>query len=390
MPRRRLRRLPKSVLRTLLPPTPRIWWPAAPSLRVPRVPRVPLTVPRVSPSVPSPPMGLPPSTGRARIPRRRPVSGRWVRGQRSPGPGGRSYDVYLPAGLRRRTRAPMVVLLHGCLQTPSEFADATRFTTVADRNGFVLVLPQQERRHHSQRCWRWYEPTHQRRGGGEPAVLAAVVGQVAAEEARWRVDPLRVYVAGLSAGGAMALTLAATYPDVFAAAGVHSAPAHRSATHGVHALSAMAARTAVPPPPGGSPAMAPVLVVQGTADDVVRPLNGDRVADQWLAYRSAAAVDGPDPGRITRTRTDTGRTADGRRYTRVRWYSARRRRVLEYWLVEGLGHAWSGGRAGGSYSDPAGPRAATLMWDFFRSHRLESALGATSPAATPGRSLRPS
>ena len=113
------------------------------------------------------------------------------------------------------------------------------------------MLPRQEQRHHSQRCWRWYESLHQQRGSGEPAMLAAITRQVAAEEARWRVDPLRIYVAGLSAGGAMALIMATAYPDLFAAAGVHSAPAYRSATHGGQALPAMAARTPVPPPAPG-------------------------------------------------------------------------------------------------------------------------------------------
>jgi poly(hydroxyalkanoate) depolymerase family esterase len=295
--------------------------------------------------------------------------GRWVR-SRAAQPGGRSYDVYLPAGYRRRTRAPLVLLLHGCTQTPAEFADATRFTTVADRNGFLLVLPHQESRHHPQGCWRWYEAAHQHRGAGEPALLAAIVAQVLAEPERWRADPRRVFVAGLSAGGAMALILAATYPDVVAGVGVHSAPPYRSATRGVQALSAMAARTTAPGP-AGSESMPPLIVLQGSSDRVVHPPNGDRVADQWLAFRGAE--DPADPGRVTRSRGDTGRTADGRDWTRVRWYTARGRRVLEYWVVDGLGHAWSGGRAGGSFSDPAGPRAATIMWAFFRAQRLDRA-----------------
>jgi poly(hydroxyalkanoate) depolymerase family esterase len=263
-------------------------------------------------------------------------------------------------------RLPVVLLLHGCMQTPAEFADATRFTAVADRNGALQGLPHPEGRHHPQRCWRWYEQRHQRRGSGEPAVLVAITQQVAAEQTRWLVDPHRVYVAGLSAGGAMALALAATYPDVFAAAGVHSAPAYRSAVGGAQALSAMAARTAVPAPLAGAPAMAPLLVVQGTADTVVRPANGDRITGQWLAHRAGAG----DPVSAARTRTDGGRSADGKRWRRTRWYGAGGRRVLELWTVEGLAHAWSGGRAGGSYSDPAGPRAATLTWNFFRAHRV--------------------
>jgi poly(hydroxyalkanoate) depolymerase family esterase len=364
MARRRDRR-PSSLLRALKPPrrrsgpaSPASPWSLRPPLSVPRLPPVPR--PRRSSGTP----------------------GRWLHDQRTPGLGGRSFDVYLPAGLRRRSRVPMLLLLHGCTQTPAEFADATRFTTVADRHGVILVLPRQESRHHTRRCWRWYESLHQLRGSGEPALLAAITRQVAAEESRWRVDPLRVYVAGLSAGGAMALIMAAVYPDLFAAAGVHSAPAYRSATHGGRALPAMAARTAVPPPAPGAPAMVPLLVVQGTADEVVAPLNGDRVADQWLAFRAAATGGPGDPPPVSRTRTDRGRTADGRRYTRVRWYTARRQRVLEYWLVQQLGHAWSGGRPGGSYSDPTGPRAATLMWSFFRSHRLDRSLVTEADRAT--------
>jgi poly(hydroxyalkanoate) depolymerase family esterase len=274
---------------------------------------------------------------------------------------------------------PLVLLLHGCGQTPAEFVDATRFTESADRNGFLLVLPHQQSRYHPQRCWRWYEAAHQRRDAGEPAILAGIVAQVCAEEDRWRVDPRRVYVAGMSAGGAMALTLAATYPDVFAAAGVHSAPAHRSSTGAGQALAAMAGRTAVRPPEPGAPAIAPTVVVQGGADTVVRAVNGDRVADQWLAHRSAAsttasttapgvAAGGVDP--VGRSRTETGRVG-GRHFQVRRWYSTRGRKVLEYWLVDGLGHAWSGGRRDGSYSDPDGPRATTVIWAFLRLHALD-------------------
>ncbi len=271
--------------------------------------------------------------------------------------------MYLPKGYRRSAKAPLVMLLHGCLQTPAEFADATRFTSVADRNGFLLVVPHQEGRHHPQRCWRWYESRNQRRGAGEPAVLAAILRDVLGEPSRWRIEPGRVYVAGLSAGGAMALTLAATYPDLVAAAGVHSAPAYRSATGGGQALMAMAARTPVPPPAMPAAAIAPLIVVQGRSDGVVAAANADRIAEQWLAYSSAAG----DPVGAARTRVDKGRTA-GRGFVRVRWYAPRGRRVLEVWQVDRLGHAWSGGRAGGSYSDPEGPRASTLMWSFFRSH----------------------
>jgi poly(hydroxyalkanoate) depolymerase family esterase len=332
--------MPTGVLRWLQPPARKRTRPRTavrPAFRVPRPPVVPR------------PVAVPLAPARP---------GRWVQGP-APRSGGRSYDVYLPRGHHRRTRTPVLVLLHGCLQTPADFADATRFTAVADRNGFLLVLPRQEGRHHPQRCWRWYEARHQRRDAGEPALLAALAREVLDERSRWVADPHRVYVAGLSAGGAMALALATTYPDVFAAVGVHSAPAYRSAVHAGQAGTAMAGRGPIPSP--GPEPMPPLIVVQGGADTVVRPANGGRVARQWLAHR-------PD-GDALRRRVAHGRTA-GRSWTRESWYGARGRRVLELWQVDGLAHAWSGGRADGSFSDPAGPRAATLMWSFLRSHRL--------------------
>jgi poly(hydroxyalkanoate) depolymerase family esterase len=362
MPRRRPPRILPSGLRALLPDL------SKRRRKKPKIARGSAPFVPFLPSLPLPGRSRPPSP--VATPRPKPkaaAAGVWVGGAHVGAAGGRSYDVYVPAGLRRRTAVPLVLLLHGCGQTPAEFADATRFPAAADRNGFLLVLPHQQSRHHPQRCWHWYEAAHQHRDAGEPGILAAIVAEVTCEEVRWRVDPRRVYVAGLSAGGAMALTLAANYPDVFAAAGVHSAPAYRSATGPGQALSAMAARTVLPPPEPGAPAIAPTIVVQGDVDAVVRPLNGDRVADQWLAYRAAA--DAVDP--VGRSRSDTGRTTDGRSYDVLRWYTGRGRKVLEYWTVHGLGHAWSGGREKGSFSDPAGPRATTLMWAFFRLHALE-------------------
>src|SRR6476661_1198746 len=294
--------------------------------------------------------------------------GRWIN-QRHTGPqGSRQYDVYLPAGLPAKGRVPMVLLLHGCGQTAVEFAGQTGFTRAADAHGFVVVAPRQEIRHQLQRCWRWYESAHQRRDAGEPAVLKGIVDEVLAEDAGWRIDRRRVYVAGLSAGGAMALILAATYPDVFAAAGVHSATAYRSATQSFSALGAMAARRAVPSHGGIGGEMAPVVLIHGTDDRVVRPPNADRIVDQWLASRDASRPQGLN--RVRPLATTRAFVVDGRRCIRTRWYTARGRRVLEYWRIDGLGHAWSGGDSKGSFIDRTGPRAADVMWTFFHRHRL--------------------
>jgi poly(hydroxyalkanoate) depolymerase family esterase len=300
----------------------------------------------------------------------RSVPGRWVAG---PALRGRLCAVYLPAGHRPGRSAPLLMLLHGCDQDAEGFADATRFTAVADRHGIVVIAPEQTRRDHPNRCWRWYEARNQKRGQGEPALLAGVVAAMLDEKVRWRINRRRVYVAGISAGGAMALILAAVYPDLFAAVGVHSAPPYRAATGPASAFAAMAARSVVPGPAEGAEPIPPLVVVQGKADRAVHPDNATRVAAQWLAFK------GGGPLRSTTTTTDP--VEGGRGFQATRWFGYRGRTVAEMWLVEGLGHAWSGGRAGGSYSDPAGPRAATIMWSFLRRHRLPRRRARTLPVA---------
>lgn len=288
---------------------------------------------------------------------------------------GRLCAVYLPAGHRRGRRAPLLMLLHGCDQDAEKFVDATRFTTVADRHGIVLVAPEQTFPYHSNRCWRWYEARHQHRGRGEPAELAGVATAMADERSRWRIDPRRVYVAGLSAGGAMALVLAATYPELFAGIGVHSAPPYGSATGAAGAWAAMTAPVTTLPPARSGPPLPPAVIVQGMADRVVHPDNGTRVAAQWLAFHGGGPL---------RSVASAGTSGDGRGFRNVRWF-ARRRVVLQLWLVEDLGHAWSGGRPGGSYSDPAGPRATTLMWRFLRRHQRRTANGSCASVLTTSR-----
>lgn len=279
----------------------------------------------------------------------------------------------------------MVLLLHGCSQNSIDFAQESGFAAAADDTGFILVAPRQEMQHQLQRCWRWYESSHQRRDAGEPAILKGIVDEVLADEISWRIDPRRVYVAGLSAGGAMSLILATTYPDVFAAAGVHSATAYRSATQGFWALGAMAARDGVPAPGGIRGEMAPVVVLHGTHDRVVRPPNGDRIVDQWLASRDRGQSTGLN--RVRPLATTRALVVQGRNCMRTRWYSARGRRVLEYWRIDGLGHAWSGGRSSGAYIDRSGPRATEVMWAFFGRHRLPNGPSESDelvPHADPG------
>ena len=301
---------------------------------------------------------------------RPPGRGTWRQFRYSGLAGTRSYRVYVPFGLRRTTRAPLLLALHGCAQNSVDFATSTRFNQLADQHGFVVVYPEQTPSHNPQRCWNWFRPANQFRSQGEPAILAGIVRRVAADTGAWRIDPSRIYVTGLSAGGAMALVLAATYPEMFAAVGVHSAPPYRSASSPANAILAMRGRTTAPPLNDVAP-MPPMIVFQGTMDGTIDAGNTQRIADQWLATHPGKTTGGAVGKPRTRA-TDPARPAPARSrrgYLVSRWSLPRGRSGLEVWLVAGLGHAWSGGSAGPSFSDPRGPRASTTMWRFFSKHR---------------------
>lgn len=282
------------------------------------------------------------------------------------------YAVYTPPGVR--PGSPLVVVLHGCTQDPLDIATGTGMNRLADREGFVVAYPQQVREHNARRCWNWFRPEDQRRDAGEPAVLAAITDDVATAAA---VDRDRVYVAGMSAGGAMATVMAATHPDVYAAVGVHSGLAYGAASDARSAFAAMQAADGTAPVDeahaavtamGDRARIVPAIVVHGAADDTVDPTNGERVVRQWLLTDQLVSsghwsghFDAPDNLRTV--------TSDGRRSAVVAQWRRRRDIVAEYWHVDGLGHAWSGGSPDGTYTDPKGPDAALAMWRFFRRHR---------------------
>jgi poly(hydroxyalkanoate) depolymerase family esterase len=299
-------------------------------------------------------------------------SGRWLSARYSGPAGVRPYFLYVPGDLDSAAAVPLLVALHGCDQDAAEFAATTRFNLLADRGKFVVAYPQQRKSDNAHRCWNWFRPNHQERGLGEPAILAGIVGQVMEHTAGWTIDASRVYVLGLSAGGAMAAVLAATYPELFAAVGVHSAPPYRAASTVLNASRAMAGLTGPPSAPRpGSTSMPPLVIFHGTRDHVVSSVNAERLAVQWLAHNSVRP-DQPRSTQIGDSRTYVGSasgSAGGRRAFKVeRWYGPRGRKMLEMWTVEGLGHAWSGGTPHGSYSDPRGPRASTEMWRFLAGH----------------------
>ncbi|HWT22668.1 MAG TPA: PHB depolymerase family esterase [Solirubrobacteraceae bacterium] len=281
--------------------------------------------------------------------------------------------IHVPAGLDAATAVPLVCMLHGCTQDPASFAAATRMNAAADRHGFVVLYPHQPREANAQGCWNWFAPEHQERGRGEPAAIAEAIGQLSGSGARQAIDRRRVFVAGLSSGGAMAAILAATYPDVVAAVAVHSGLAYRSATNVQAAFAAMA-RGGEDPATYGPAAHAamgpharvvPALVVHGTVDATVAPVNGEQVLRQLMTANRLAAPDGWELDPARPTETERGQVPGGHAYTRSRWRDAAGALRHERLLVHGLGHAWSGGAAGGSHTDPRGPDASEAIWRFF-------------------------
>jgi poly(hydroxyalkanoate) depolymerase family esterase len=281
--------------------------------------------------------------------------------------------VHWPAGAEPQTAVPLVCMLHGCTQDAASFAAATLMNDAADRHGFAAVYPQQERGDNAQGCWNWFLSEHQARGAGEPASIAAIVRELMGTASPGAIDARRVFVAGLSAGGAMAAILAATYPDLFAAVAVHSGLAYRSAANVGAALTAMARGSEDPVGQGraahaamGDHARAvPSIVVHGSADARVAPVNAGRVLQQSMAANQLAAPETYDLDIARPTSATRGQVDGGHAYTRTRWMDRRGVLMHELLEVDGLGHAWSGGAPGGSYTDPRGPDASEAILRFF-------------------------
>ncbi|KQP56300.1 esterase [Methylobacterium sp. Leaf111] len=264
--------------------------------------------------------------------------------------GSRTYKVYVPSGYAGQA-LPLVVMLHGCTQNPDDFAAGTRMNALAEEQTFLVAYPGQPQSANMQKCWNWFNAGDQQRDRGEPSIIAGIALAVVKE---FSADRSRIYAAGLSAGGAAAAIMADTYPDVFAAVGVHSGLASGAARDMPSAFAAMNG--------GGTPkarkvgAGVPTIVFHGDADRTVSLINGDQVIAQ------AAPKE-----KLTRA-VSQGKSDHGMSFTRTVQTNASGGAILEQWTLHGAGHAWSGGSTDGSYTDPKGPDASREMMRFFMDH----------------------
>ena len=268
--------------------------------------------------------------------------------------GTRSYKLYIPSSYHGQAM-PLVVMLHGCTQNPDDFAAGTQMNALAEEKECFVVYPAQTQGANSSRCWNWFNAIDQQRDQGEPSLIAGIAQQVIDD---YPVNEREVFVAGLSAGGAMAVIVGTLYPDLFAAVGVHSGLPFASAQDLPSALAAMKGG-AMPnvrrkAPAGG----VPIIVFHGDRDTTVNLRNGDELIAQGV--RSQAG------GKTARTASVDGSVPNGHRYTRTTHSQADGSPLGEYWIIHGAGHAWSGGSDNGSYTDGKGPDASREMLRFFK------------------------
>ena len=291
-----------------------------------------------------------------------PDDGQFVERSFSNAAGGRDYKLFIPSP--RPGPRPLVVMLHGCTQSPDDFAAGTRMNVLAEEEGIFVAYPRQSGRANAQRCWNWFEPGDQGREMGETGIVAGLVRAIATEHP---IDRSRIYIAGLSAGGAAAANIARAYPDLFAAVGVHSGLAAGCARDLPSALSAMRVGAPGSEAPGGAAGFGagsvtqslrvPTIVFHGEGDGTVSPRNADALLAQ-------AGIEALTP------RSERGNA--GHSYLRTRYADEAGRVQVEAWSIQGAGHAWAGGSPSGSYTDPNGPDASRAMLDFFLSHSLPS------------------
>lgn len=313
-------------------------------------------------------------------------AGEWVSGSVSNASGSRNYSLWVPSTYDKRKTTPLVMMLHGCMQNAENLAAISGMNLVADQNNFLVVYPEQTKEANPLRCWNWFDTKNQTRDEGEPALLAAVVEKVRSSH---NVDVRRMYVAGISAGAAMAVVMGATYPDLFSGIGVMAGLAFKAGTTVETGLAAM--KQGGPDPKqqgllayremgnkldGKIVRRMPVIVFHGDADPYLSLVNADQVIAQW-AKTNDYLDDGKDNESVKSEPVQRfeGSVPAGHSYIRYVYGDRSGRLLLEKWVVKGLGHAWSGSPSAMPYADPKGPNASEEIWRFFG----ETSLGSKSP-----------
>jgi poly(hydroxyalkanoate) depolymerase family esterase len=282
-----------------------------------------------------------------------------------------TYELYVPTSYHAGTPLPVVVALHGCTMTADSMRQLTGWDAEGQSKGFIVLFPQQTSSRNYLTCWNWFQQADMQRGSGEPAIIAGMVNMV---EQKYTVDTSRVYVAGFSAGGAMANVMAATYPDVFAAVGSGSGCEYNGlpcvgyqgpdpTQTGQEAYQAM----------GNHARVMPAIVFQGSADSVVAPANGPQIVQEWQVtdnYVLSGSASGPIPTSSYSAKSTYGWVPNGEMYTVSTYPDNHGNDLIEYWSINGMNHAWSGGNSSQQYSDPSGPSETGAMWTFFSNHPM--------------------
>jgi len=281
--------------------------------------------------------------------------------------GGRSYRLFVPSGYTPGDELPLVVMLHGCTQTSAEFRDGTQMNLLAEQENFIVLYPEQSTSANSSRCWNWFEPAHQRRGSGEPQIIVDMIRRVQSE---FSINHDAVFVSGLSAGGGMSVNLGVLYPDVFAAIAPFAGLAYQSGNSMITAFSAMspgntavapatAARNASNQVPANGRSIVPALVFTGLSDFTVVPRASENIVTQMLEYNRlhGATIGAPS--------TRSG-SANGLNYSVQTFRNPDGDRMIEFYQINGLGHAWSGGNGRIAHTNDRGPNASLIAWNFFQ------------------------
>lgn len=294
--------------------------------------------------------------------------------------GSRNFKLWVPATVEASLETgrawPLVLMLHGCTHDAGDMAEISGMNEVAEANQFLVVYPEQSRLANLLKCWNWFHPKHQTRDAGEPSILAAVVDQVRSTH---NIDPDKVYVAGVSAGGAMASILAATYPDVFVGIAVVAGTEFKAAAGTSEGLAAMKHGGPDPIQQGqlafeamrsglarNNRRRMPLIAFQGASDNRVSPINTDQVIAQWSKTNARFAAEHGENGFALTEQIIEGQVPGGYAYHRHIYVEPDGRRLMEKWLIQGLSHAWPGAPEPSKYGDPKGPNASAEMWRFFR------------------------